>query len=104
MDRSNIAIVSFVVLLVALFGAAVTSQSWVPLFVKPDRGIGMIVVATFISAHIALTVGLAWATISAAAKWRRNITHRTKLNQLLLATGIIGVGAAITYAVFFVSG
>ena len=104
MDRSSIAIVTFVGLLLALCAAAVTSHKWVPLFAEPHRGTGVIVVIGFTLSYIALTLGLVGATIHAGAKWRRNTTHRTKLNQFVLAVGIIGTLVAIIYAVLFTVG
>lgn len=101
MSRPNIAIVILVPLLVGLFFAAVTSQDWVSQFAEPSLGMGMVVVLTFITAHIAITLGLAWATVTAAIEWRRNIASRTMLNGIVLAVGGIVTVLALGYAVFF---
>jgi hypothetical protein len=104
MDRSNIAIATLSVLLLALFGAAVTSQSWVPLLMEPDIAAAMIVVGGFFLIHVALTLGLIWATVVAAVQWHRNIGHRTMLNRAFLAVGTTAAMVASAYAVFFMVG
>ena len=66
--------------LLAVFVLFATSTSWMPSSGEKDLGLALIVVGSFLTLHVALTVALLCSTAIAAAAWLRSTATRTRFN------------------------
>jgi ABC-type phosphate transport system permease subunit len=104
MSRANITIITSIAILLLILGAFSTSHLWFTGSDEKDFGAGVIVVGTFFLMHLAVTIALVWATLSATMMWRRSMAQRKMIDSIILLAGIIASTASSAYTVFFMVG
>jgi hypothetical protein len=103
MNRSSVAVLVCVALLIVAFGAFVLLPRLLPSG-EDDLGVGLLVAGSFLMVHVVLTGALGVACLFALRAWRRDPGQRTRINRLVIACGCAVVTLAILYAANFVWG